>query len=262
MSLTSIHKNSTKNPSVRIQKLLAHHGLGSRRQIESWIADRRIKIDGQIAQLGDRLNHYQNIQLDGKLIRLSKQKNVVPKIIVYHKPTGEVCSRKDEQGRRTKFESLPELKNNRWVCIGRLDLNTSGLLLLTNNGDWAHQLMHPSSQVEREYAVRVLGHPSLEDISALKAGIKIDGASIKFDAIKEAGGEGANRWFHVIVKEGKYRMVRRLWEARNMTVSRLIRVRYGNICLPKRIRMGQSILLEPTETKALMNLCQPQIQQF
>lgn len=236
--------------SEKIQKVLAKQGLGSRREIERWIVEGRIKINGVIATLGARIDLSEKITLDNRAIRLQKK---LPRdaVLLYHKPEGELCTRHDPEGRPDVFSALPAPDEGRWVLIGRLDLNTSGLLLLTTNGELAHRLMHPSYEIEREYAVRVLGEPNEMQLAQLQAGVIIDGASAKFTHIEEMRGNGANVWYRVIILEGRQREVRRLWQAVGLTVSRLIRVRFGPISLPRTLDKGRYLYLSEQEIQSL-----------
>lgn len=237
--------------SDRLQKVLANLGLGSRRAMEDWIRDGRITVNGTIATLGTTVDGSEKILIDGKPVKLDDTP-FIRRIIAYYKPMGEVTTREDPEGRPTIFNSLPPIKNGRWISIGRLDINTQGLLLLTNDGEFANKMMHPSSEIEREYAVRILGTLTEEMVTAMKTGVEFEDGISKFDDILYSGGEGANIWFHVILKGGKNREVRRLWESQGLTVSRLIRVRYGSYTFPKSLRAGQSIDLNIDETKAIL----------
>ncbi|HEV2321077.1 MAG TPA: 23S rRNA pseudouridine(2605) synthase RluB [Gammaproteobacteria bacterium] len=223
----------------RLQKVLAAAGLGSRREIEGWISAGRVSINGKPAKLGDRVGPEDRVNVDGKPVKgLERGGDTRRRVILYHKPEGELTTRKDPEGRPTVFEALPRLRGSRWVSVGRLDTNTSGLLIFTNDGALANKLMHPSSEIEREYAVRVLGQVSEEQLKLLQRGVKLEDGMAAFDDIREAGGEGANHWYHVTLKEGRNREVRRLWEAVGLTVSRLIRVRFGNLSLPRNLPRG------------------------
>ncbi len=225
--------------SEKLQKVLATAGLGSRRQIEEWIKQERISINGQIATIGARVTLQDKIRVDGRVIKLEFSQASKTRMLIYHKPEGEICSRTDPEGRPTVFEKLPKLRNGRWIAVGRLDINTSGLLLFTSNGELAHRLMHPSFEFEREYAARIHGQVTTDILKTLKQGVELDGELARFESIEDAGGEGSNHWYHVIVKEGRRRLVRQLWESQEgLTVSRLIRVRFGNIALPKLLKRG------------------------
>lgn len=233
----------------KIQKVLARQGCGSRRQMEKVISEGRVTVNGKVAELGDRVTDDDELYLDGKIIK--RFVNDKPRVIIYHKPEGEVCTRDDPEGRKTIFDNLPRLKSSRWISIGRLDLNTSGLLLLTTDGELANKLMHPSSEIEREYAVRVLGEVSPEIIEQLKTNVPLDDGDAHFNDVVDAGGQGANHWYHVILKEGRNREVRRLWEYFGFAVSRLMRIRYGDIKLDRRIRPGTWEDLQPAQLNML-----------
>ena len=218
--------------------------MASRRTVESWIEQGRITINGTTAVLGCKVTPDVQIKLDGKYLKLGDHNfSSKHRVLLYNKPIGEICTRKDEQNRTTIFQNLPKLKNQRWISVGRLDINSSGLLLLTTDGQLAHKLMHPSSNIEREYAVRVLGEVSPEMIKKLTRGVHLDDGFAKFHSIKSSGGSGANKWYHVIIKEGRTREVRRLWESQGIVVSRLIRVRFGSTVLPKHLGVGKFIEL-------------------
>lgn len=234
----------------KLQKVLARTGMGSRREIERWIEQGRVTVNDKIATIGDRVTDSDNIKVDGKPTTLQRSK-VVKRVIAYHKPVGEVCSRVDPEGRPTIFSNLPKLKSGRWISIGRLDLNTSGLLLLTTDGELANKLMHPSSEIEREYAVRILGEVSPDILKQLKTKVPLDDGDAHFSEIKDAGGQGANHWYHVVLKEGRNREVRRLWEHFGFAVSRLMRLRYGNIKLERGLRPAKAEELSEKEMLAL-----------
>lgn len=239
--------------SEKLQKILANAGLGSRRAIEEWIKSGRIKLNGRVATLGERATKNDSIEVDGRLIRLYDQnESVLPMVLLYHKPIGEVCTRSDPEGRPTVFESLPRIRNKRWINIGRLDLNTSGLLMFTTDGELANRLMHPRHSIEREYAVRVWGEVDKTILTNLQQGVLLEDGQARFDKIIDAGGAGKNHWYHVVLTEGRNREVRRLWESQGVTVSRLIRIRFGAIHLPRELRQGTSRQLEPAIVKQLM----------
>jgi 23S rRNA pseudouridine2605 synthase len=254
--------------SERLQKLLASAGHGSRRQIEQWIRDRRLTVDGHIAQLGERAEHGADIRLDGAALAFSNVAVVAREVLIYHKPASEVTTRADPQGRPTVFERLPAPQAGRWVVIGRLDVNTTGLLLFTNDGALAHRLMHPSSEVEREYLVHVRGLPSAAVLEQLRQGLVLEDGLARFDrieAIREpvgpAPGWGATAGvadagspqaaFQVVLHEGRNREVRRLWQAAGFEVSRLMRLRYGSVRLPPDLRPGRSRPMPPAEAALL-----------
>lgn len=238
--------------SEKIQKILANSGLGSRRQIETWIEQGRITVNGRLATIGDRMTYHDKVCVDGREIKLIKSRNLKTRVLLYHKPEGELCTRNDPEGRPTIFETLPIIRNSRWICVGRLDFNTSGLLLITNDGELAHRLMHPSTQIEREYAVRIRGPVPPEIIAKLQKGLQLEDGLAQFDQIVDAGGSGTNHWYHVIVKEGRNRLVRRLWESLGYTVSRLIRIRFGPILLPAGLRRARYVELTEDEVSELM----------
>ncbi len=241
-------------PAERVQKVLANAGLGSRREIETWIASGRLQVNGHPARLGDRVTARDRISLDGRPLRHLPVSAPRRRVIVYNKPEGEVVTRRDPEGRPTVFQRLPKLSRGRWVAVGRLDVNTSGLLLLTTDGDLANRLMHPSRQVDREYAVRVVGEATSEEIGRLLEGIELEDGRARFASVKEAGGAGVNRWYQVVLREGRKREVRRLWEAIGHRVSRLIRIRFGEVTLGPRLFSGQWRDLEDDELNGLLGV--------
>jgi pseudouridine synthase len=242
-----------KLPDEKLQKVLARAGLGSRREIEEWIAEGRVKVNGKVAKLGDRVTPQDKLLVDGKKIAADTAQP--PQyLLLYNKPLGEICTRNDPEGRPTVFDHLPRLANARWVAVGRLDINTTGLLLFTTDGELANRLMHPSSKIEREYAVRVMGEVTEEMLQAMVNGVELEDGVAHFDEIRYAGGEGANHWYHVVLQEGRNREVRRIWESQGLKVSRLKRVRYGNILIPSYVKMGKFIELPANEAKALYAL--------
>lgn len=219
--------------------------------MERWIEEGRVSIDGRAAQLGDRIESHQVLRVDGHPLPRIARQPVKSRVLVYHKPEGELTTRSDPDGRATVFEHLPLLRHARWIAIGRLDMNTSGLLLFTTDGELAHRLMHPTQAIEREYAVRVLGEVSDAALQQLRDGVALDDGVARFETIQEAGGSGVNHWYHVTIKEGRYREVRRLWLAVGVRVSRLIRVRFGDFALPKLLREGRWRELDGDELKVI-----------
>lgn len=222
----------------KLQKLLAQAGLGSRREMETIIAAGRVSVNGRKAKLGDRAQATDTIVVDGKRVTLLDSQ-LAGRVLIYNKPEGEICSRKDPEGRPTVFERLPRLKSGRWISVGRLDFNTSGLLLFTTDGTLANAMMHPSSVIDREYLCRVLGNVDESLIQRLLDGVMLDDGVAKFTDVVDGGGDGANRWYYVAIMEGRNREVRRLWESQNIQVSRLKRVRFGHVFLPSTLRQGQ-----------------------
>ncbi len=242
------------NKSEKLQKVLARAGIGSRREIETWISAGKIIVNNQTAHLGQRVLPTDKIKVNGRMIAVAKSAASKPRVLLYYKPAGEVCTRHDEASRDTVFTRLPRLHNGRWVMVGRLDINTMGLLLFTNHGELAHRLMHPSYEIEREYAVRVFGKVEPIILKRLQQGVMLDDGEAKFDKIIDAGGTGMNHWFHVILREGRNREVRRLWESQGIKVSRLTRVRFANIMLPRSLRQGRYLELSPSEISALSKM--------
>jgi 23S rRNA pseudouridine2605 synthase len=237
----------------RIQKVLANAGFGSRREIERWIGEGRIRINGQPAKLGDRVKGEDLVQVGNRRVRIDRISQIERRVIIYNKPEGEVVTRSDPENRPTAFQRLPKLKGSgRWIAVGRLDINSSGLMLFTTDGELANRLMHPSKAVEREYAVRVLGKVTAEMLDTLTHGVELEDGPARFEDIVESGGDGANRWFHVVIMEGRNREVRRMWEAVGAKVNRLKRVRYGPVMLGDRLHVGKSRDLEPKEMSDLL----------
>lgn len=224
----------------KLQKVMARMGLASRREIEGWISAGRVKVNGAVAGLGQRVDLHDAIAIDGRLIKREEAAESVRRVIIYNKPEGEICTRDDPEGRPTVFDRLPRPKEGRWINIGRLDINTTGLLMFTTDGELANRLMHPSYQMDREYAVRVRGEVDEEMIERLKAGVMLEDGPAKFTDIKEApGGVGFNHWYHCVVMEGRNREVRRLWESQGLVVSRLKRVRFGPVFITSDLTMGR-----------------------
>ena len=223
----------------KLQKVLARMGLGSRRQVEEWISAGRVTVNGEPARLGCRVDSLDQIAVDGRPLKRDPNTEVVRRVLIYNKPEGEVCTRDDPEGRPTVFDQLPRLKQGRWVNVGRLDINTTGLLLFTTDGELANRLMHPSWQMDREYAVRVMGEVDEEMIERLKEGVMLEDGPARFTDIVSSGGEGINRWFHVCLLEGRNREVRRLWESQGVRVNRLKRVRFGPVFLGAEVPVGR-----------------------
>jgi 23S rRNA pseudouridine2605 synthase len=242
--------------SERLQKLLAGAGHGSRRGIEEWIREGRVTINDRVAVLGDRATVVDRVCLDGKPLDLGGRRETT-EVLLYHKPIGEVTTRSDPENRPTVFERLPVPPSGRWIVVGRLDVNTSGLLLFTNDGELAHRLMHPSSEVEREYRVRLRGTPDATVLSQLRAGVRLEDGPAKFDRIEADSTEGSHSWFRVCLHEGRNREVRRLFEHVGFEVSRLTRIRYGNVVLPPDLRAGACKSLDPQSVADLVRLASP-----
>ncbi|PRP70004.1 23S rRNA pseudouridylate synthase B [Chromobacterium amazonense] len=238
---------------VRLQKALSSSGVGSRREMEEWIEAGLVLVNGKKANLGDKVGPHDKVTVKGDPIKL-KWPDRLPRVIMYHKEEGEIVTRDDPEGRVTVFDRLPQAKSSRWVAIGRLDVNTSGLLLITTSGELANRMMHPSFEVEREYSVRVLGELTPEIMKEMTKGVQLEDGEARFDRIFQTGGqeESANQWFNVVIKEGRNREVRRMFEHFGLTVSRLMRVRFGNIGLPPRLKRGQFYELNAAEVAAVM----------
>ena len=242
--------------SEKLHKVLAARGLGSRREMERWISAGRVLVNSKTAQLGDRVSGEERIQVDGKLVG---NKKIVHRYLLYNKPEGEIVSHDDPEGRRSVFGRLPKLKNQRWISVGRLDFNTSGLLLFTTDGQLANKLMHPSSNIEREYAVRVLGDVTDAALERMKHGVLLENDIYRFTDIQRAVASedhqgSANQWFYVVLMEGKNREVRRIWESQGYTVSRLKRVRFGSFFIPSSVKAGHWIDLKPKDVRELFSM--------
>ncbi|HET8730125.1 MAG TPA: 23S rRNA pseudouridine(2605) synthase RluB [Moraxellaceae bacterium] len=242
--------------SEKLQKVLARCGLGSRRHMEQAIADGRVSVNGKLATLGDRVEATDEIRVDGRRVQFTIEEETRRRVLIYYKPEGEICSRQDPEGRPTVFDRLPAMKGERWVMVGRLDVNSSGLLLFTTDGELANRLMHPSNEIEREYAVRVMGEVTPGVRSNLLAGVELEDGPAKFEKMVELGGEGFNRWWQVVVKEGRNREVRRLFDSQGLKVSRLLRTRYGSVTLPRTLKTGRWIELDKADIDALVELVQ------
>lgn len=240
--------------SEKLQKVLARIGLGSRRYMEEVIAAGRVSVNGKIAQVGERIEPTDELRIDGRKVNFQLEDEIRRRVIVYYKPEGEICSKSDPDNRPTVFEHLPAIANDRWVMVGRLDINSTGLLIFTNDGELANRLMHPSNEVEREYAVRVMGEVTPQIRNTLLKGVELDDGPAKFESFSDLGGEGINRWYQVVVKEGRNREVRRLFESQGLKVSRLLRTRYGSIILPRELRTGRWIELDKHDIDGLAKL--------
>lgn len=241
----------TKVMSEKLQKVLAQRGMASRREIERWIEAGRVTVNGKVAELGLRVKLTDRIEVDGRFIPLQVEEQET-RVIVYHKPPDEICTRNDPEGRKTVFQSLPKIRGSKWISIGRLDLTTSGILLFTNNGELANKLMHPAQQIEREYLVRVRGKATPEMIKQLIAGVQLDDGLARFEELVENRSEGINHWYYVVVVEGRNRVVRRLWESQGLLVSRLKRVRFGPIFLESKLKQGQWLELKDKSLQKLL----------
>ncbi len=238
----------------RLQKVLAQAGIGSRREMEEWISAGRITVNGTVATLGIRVTDGDKVQVDGRHIRLQLQaEQTLPRILLYHKQEGEIVSRDDPKERANVFDALPKLRGQKWIAIGRLDFNTSGLLIFTTSGELANRLMHPRFEVEREYAVRVQGQMTPDQMHRMmKEGIELEDGLVRFEQLSDEGGEGFNHWYRLVLKEGRNRVVRRTFEALGLPVSRLMRVRFGMINLPPRIKRGMMAELGEGEVRAVL----------
>ena len=236
---------------TRIHKILADHGIGSRRGIESLIKQRKVKVNGELATLGQLVSEHDIFELEGRTVRLSKKDPSEKRILMYNKKVGEISSRNDPDHKKTIFDSLPKLKSGRWVSVGRLDINTSGLILFTNDGSLANQLMHPSSNIEREYIARVHGQVTDQILNNLMKGVELEDGFAKFSDLQGGRKGNTNQWFAMVIMEGRTREVRRLWESQGLEISRLKRVRYGSLFLPASLKQGAFKELSKSEISAL-----------
>jgi len=240
--------------SEKLHKALASAGMGSRRDMEQLIADGRVQLNGQLAKVGDRVKPGDLVKVNGRVVRLGWKKQL-PRVLIYHKQEGEIVSRDDPEGRPSVFEHLPPVRGGRWITVGRLDFNTEGLMVFTTDGELANRLSHPRYEVEREYAVRLLGALDAEKMNTLLNGVELDDGIARVDSIVPAGGEGVNQWYHLVIREGRNREVRRLMEHMGLTVSRLIRVRFGPIAMPARLKRGMKEELPEAEVETLLRWC-------
>ena len=246
-----VDENAPPEPTQRLHKLMALAGLGSRRDMEELIASGRVTINGETAKVGAGVTQYDVVRLDSRPLKLPFEAEL-PQVLIYHKPEGEIVSQDDPEGRASVFDKLPRIKQGKWIAIGRLDMNTSGLLIFTNSGELANRFMHPRYEVEREYAVRIFGELTEGQLLQLTQGIELEDGPAAFDSISPQGGEGANHWYQVVIKEGRNREVRRLFEAFQLPVSRLMRVRFGPVNLPPRVKRGTMLKLEQKQVVDLL----------
>jgi 23S rRNA pseudouridine2605 synthase len=243
--------HDTPEVSQKLHKMLAQSGLGSRRAMEAWIGEGRVTVNGRVATVGTRVTPRDVVKVGQRTLRWPSPRRL-PEVLIYHKPEGEVTSRDDPGGRATVFDRLPRLRMGRWLAVGRLDYNTGGLLLFTTSGELANRLMHPRYEMEREYAVRTLGRLTTQQVDRLVSGVELDDGPARCLKVEDAGGEGANHWYRVVLTEGRNRIVRRLFSAVGLTVSRLMRVRFGPVALPPRLKRGQMRRLDPEGVRSLL----------
>jgi 23S rRNA pseudouridine2605 synthase len=246
-----VDENAPSAPTQRLHKLLALAGLGSRRDMEELIVSGRVTVNGAPAVVGQGVTEYDVVRLDSRPLKLPFEAEL-PQVLIYHKPEGEIVSQDDPEGRASVFDKLPKVKSGKWIAIGRLDMNTSGLLIFTTSGELANHFMHPRYEVEREYAVRIFGELTEGQMTQLTEGIELEDGPANFDSIRPQGGEGANHWYQVVLREGRNREVRRLFEAFQLPVSRLMRVRFGPVNLPPRVKRGTMLKLEQKEVVGLL----------
>ena len=246
------HRPVADAPSQKLHKILAQAGVGSRRMMEAGIREGKITVHGSVATIGTRVVPSDSIRIGRRIVRWPGIHRL-PRVLVYHKPEGEIVSHDDPGGRASVFERLPQGRGAKWLAVGRLDYNTSGLLLFTTSGELANRMMHPRFAVEREYAVRIIGQLKPEQIERLTSGIELSDGVAKCDCVADEGGEGSNHWYRIVLREGRNRVVRRMFEALGLTVSRLMRVRFGVVALPPRLKRGQVSSLPAGEVKQLLD---------
>jgi 23S rRNA pseudouridine2605 synthase len=248
----SSHRPAPDAPSQKLHKILAQAGVGSRRLMEEWIREGKVTVNGSVATIGTRVVPSDTVKIGRRVVRWPGTHRL-PRVLVYHKPEGEIVSHDDPGGRATVFERLPQVRGAKWLAVGRLDYNTSGLLLFTTSGELANRMMHPRFAVEREYAVRIVGELKPEQIEHLTTGIELSDGIAKCESVEDEGGEGTNHWYRIVLREGRNRVVRRMFEALGLTVSRLMRVRFGVVALPPRLKRGQVSSLPAGEVKQLLD---------
>ena len=249
---TATHRPPPDAPSQKLHKVLAQAGIGSRRMMEEWIREGKVTVNGAVASIGARVVPSDSIRIGRRAVRWPGTHRL-PRVLVYHKPEGEIVSHDDPEGRSSVFERLPQLRGAKWLAVGRLDYNTSGLLIFTTSGELANRMMHPRFAVEREYAVRIVGQLNAGQIERLRNGLMLSDGSAKCESVEDEGGEGTNHWYRITLREGRNRVVRRMFEALGLTVSRLMRVRFGVVALPPRLKRGQVSSLPAAEVKRLVD---------
>jgi 23S rRNA pseudouridine2605 synthase len=249
---TGSHRPPADAPSQKLHKILAQAGVGSRRLMEEWIREGKVTVNGAVVGIGTRVVPSDVIRIGRRTIRWPGTHRV-PRVLVYHKPEGEIVSHDDPEGRASVFAKLPQLRGAKWLAVGRLDFNTSGLLIFTTSGELANRMMHPSFAVEREYAVRIVGQLNPSQVARLTGGIELSDGVARCESVLDEGGEGTNHWYRIVLREGRNRVVRRIFEALGLTVSRLIRVRFGVVALPPRLKRGQVSALPAAEVKQLLD---------
>jgi 23S rRNA pseudouridine2605 synthase len=251
LAMKEARSGRDEGATFKLQKVLAQAGLGSRREMEQLVRAGRVTVNGEAAHIGARVGPRDVIQVDGRPVR-GADRGSPPRVLLYHKPEGEIVSREDPAGRPSVFDRLPEVRGAKWLAVGRLDFNTCGLLVLTTAGEVANRMMHPRYGLEREYAVRVRGSLTGAQLAQLRSGVELEDGAARCDSVEDAGGEGTNHWYRIVIREGRNRVVRRLFEALGLSVSRLMRVRFGPIMLPPRLRRGQYVELPPREVRDLL----------